>query len=113
MLWPQQEALSWVTAVEEQIKKMLTETVSHKRMVHEGGRIIVVGGTRRKGKYEGGEEEEKGEEGKVEEFLSLICCLVLQNSSTDSEKREIYNLEGNNLCADCNAPSELIYYSIL
>ena len=109
--------MSWVTAVEEQIKKMLTETVSHKRMVHEGGRIIVVGGARRKGKIMKKEKRRrkrrKEKRAKVEEFLSLICCLVLQNSSTDSEKREIYNLEGNNLCADCNAPSELIYYSIL
>ena len=95
-----------MTAVEEQIKKMLTETVSHKRMVREGGRIIVVGGERRKGRKDKGKEQ-------VEEFLSLMCCSVLQNSSTDSEKREIYNLEGNNLCADCNAPSELIYYSLL
>ena len=82
MLWPQQEALSWVTAVEEQIKKMLTETVSHKRMVREGGRIIVVGGARRKGKkYEGGEEEKKEEEGKEGESGRVFITDMLFGSS--------------------------------
>ena len=72
----------WVTAVEEQIKKMLTETVSHKRMVHEGGRIIVVGGARRKGKnYEEGEKEEKEEEGKEGESGRVFITDMLFGSS--------------------------------
>jgi len=31
-----EEALSWVTAVEDQIKKILSESISHKRMVSKG-----------------------------------------------------------------------------
>ena len=54
-----------MTAVEEQIKKMLTESVSHKRMVRAGERLIVVGGEgRRKGekRQKGKEKRKKGRE---------------------------------------------------
>jgi len=48
-----QEALSWVTAVEDQIKKILSESISHKRMVSRG---------KMKGGREVGEERREGGE---------------------------------------------------
>ena len=59
----QQEAASWVKTIEEQIKKIISESVSHKRV----------------------------------------------NSCNDLAKKDVISVEGNQFCADCNAPSKWVY----
>ena len=54
--------MSWVTAVEDQIKKILSESISHKRMVS-------------KGKKKGGRERRGEREEKWWKQREVILCM--------------------------------------
>ena len=80
-----QEAEQWMKAIELRIKETLSGSISHKRMVSQCAYNDI----------------------SVLVFLvSMLLSLPSQNSSNELEKQGICSVEGNNVCADCSAPSK-------
>ena len=80
-----QEAEQWMKAIELRIKETLSGSISHKRMVsHCACNDIPV----------------------LVFLVSMFLSLPSQNSSNELEKQGICSVEGNDVCADCSAPSK-------
>ena len=80
-----QEAEQWMKAIELRIKETLSGSISHKRMVsHCACNDISV----------------------LVFLVSMFLSLPSQNSSNELEKQGICSVEGNDVCADCSAPSK-------